>query len=238
MSLRDWLKLVVLILLPINAWLCLFYYQKWLWVRMYFEGERREQLMDALRHQYFRERRWLVKEGHPLLRLPRLTQVLGKYPPLGQGVPVLFLYISWCAEPEVWELAIEEALKTDPSLHIALLHDLPTTFKDSKEIVDTKRLLLARQLWEKFTKQFETERISVLTSRDWWKVWGNMRSGTLAVVCDGRGIIRVVEPYPPLRFSAFWHEEVKDWRPKLRQAVKRALEKFFEKPSGKVGEGR
>jgi hypothetical protein len=232
MSWRDWLKLVVLILLPINAWLCLFYYQKWRWVRMYFEGERREQFMEALRHQYFRERRWLIKEGHPLLRLPPLTQVFGKYPPLGQGVPVLFLYISWCAEPDVWELAVEEALKTDPNLHIALLHDLPTTYKDGREIVDTKRLLLARQLWEKFTKRFETERISVLTSRDWWKVWGNMRSGTLAVVCDGQGIVQVIEPYPPLKFSAFWHEEVKDWRPKLQQAVKRALERFYGKTVG------
>ncbi|MFA0763315.1 MAG: hypothetical protein REDVDVYQ_001495, partial [Candidatus Fervidibacter sp.] len=148
------------------------------------------------------------------------------------GVPVLFLYISWCAEPEVWELAVEEALKTDPNLHIALLHDLPTTYKDGREIVDTKRLLLARQLWEKFTKRFETERISVLTSRDWWKVWGNMRSGTLAVVCDGQGIIRVVEPYPSLWFSAFWHEEVKDWRTKLQQAVKRALERFYGKTVG------
>ncbi|MFA0780031.1 MAG: hypothetical protein RJAPGHWK_001538, partial [Candidatus Fervidibacter sp.] len=28
------------------------------------------------------------------------------------------------------------------------------------------------------------------------------------------------------------------WRTKLQQAVKRALERFFEKPSGKAGEGR
>jgi len=236
MSWRDWLKLVVLILLPINAWLCLFYYQKrWRWVNMYLEGERREQATQTALLNYLRERRgWAIKEGLPL-RFPPIVQVLGKYPPLGQGVPVLFLYISWCAEPEVWELAVEEALKTDPNLHIALLHDLPTTYKDGREIVDTKRLLLARQLWEKFTKRFETERISVLTSRDWWKAWGDMRSGTLAVVFDGQGIVQVIEPYPPLKFSAFWHEEVKDWRTKLRQAVKRALERFFEKPSKRKG---
>ncbi|MFA0781339.1 MAG: hypothetical protein RJAPGHWK_002867, partial [Candidatus Fervidibacter sp.] len=39
----------------------------------------------------------------------------------------------------------------------------------------------------------------------------------------------------PLKFSAFWHEEVKDWRTKLQQAVKRALERFFEKPSKRKG---
>jgi hypothetical protein len=30
----------------------------------------------------------------------------------------------------------------------------------------------------------------------------------------------------------FWHEEVKDWRPKLQQAVKRALEKFYGGATG------
>lgn len=133
------------------------------------------------------------------------------------------------------ELAVEEALRVDPTLHVALLYDLPITYKDNREVIDTERLPLARQLWEKFTKQFRTDRISVLTSRDWWKTWGNMRWGTLAVICDGQGIVRVIEPYPPLKFSAFWHEEVKDWRPKLQQAVKRALEKFYGKPSGAQG---
>ena len=236
MSRRDWLKLVVLILIPINAWLGLIYYQKrWRWVNMYLEGERREQETQTALLNYLRERRgWVIKEGLPL-RFSSTVQLIGKYPPLGRGVPVLFLYISWCAEPEVWEPAVEEAVKTDPTLHIALLHDLPTTFKDGRQIIDTKRFPLARQLWEKFTKRFQTDRISVLVSEGWWKGWGNMRSGTLAVVCDGRGMIRVVEPYPPLRFSAFWHEEVKDWRPKLQQAVKRALEKFYGKPSGAQG---
>ncbi|MFA0771156.1 MAG: hypothetical protein REDVDVYQ_001677, partial [Candidatus Fervidibacter sp.] len=118
---------MVLILIPINAWLCLFYYQKrWRWVRMYLEGVKRDQEIRAKELNYLRERsRWLIREGQPL-RFPPLNQLIGKSPPLGQGVPVLFLYISWCAEPEVWELAVEEALKTDPNLHIALLHDLPT----------------------------------------------------------------------------------------------------------------
>jgi hypothetical protein len=47
--------------------------------------------------------------------------------------------------------------------------------------------------------------------------------------------VRAVEPYPDLKLSPSWEEEVKDWRPKLHQAVKRALEKFFGKPSGKQG---
>jgi len=234
MSKRDWLKLAVLILLPINAWLCVFYYQKrWNWARMYVEGYRRDLEAENMRLNYLRERHgWLIKQGLPL-RFPHIDQITGKFPPIGRGIPVLFLYISWCVEPEVWEPAVEEALQANPNLHIALLYDLPITFKNNKEVVDTKRLSLSKQLWEKFTKQFQTDRISILTSRDWWKAWGDMRSGTLAVVCDGQGIVRVIEPYPPLRFSAFWHEEVSDWRPKLHQAVKRALEKFFGKPSGK-----
>jgi hypothetical protein len=39
----------------------------------------------------------------------------------------------------------------------------------------------------------------------------------------------VIESYPQLKFSSEWHEEVKDWRPKLQQAVKRALERFYGK---------
>jgi len=235
MSRRDWLKLMVLILIPINAWLCVFYYQRWRWGRMYLEGERRDRETRIMELEYFRERHgWLIREGLPL-RFPAIAQVIGKFPPIGRGVPMLFLYISWCAEPEVWELAVEEALRVDPTLHVALLYDLPTTYKDNREVIDTERLPLAKQLWEKFTKQFRTDRISVLTSRDWWKTWGNMRWRTLAVICDGQGIVRVIEPYPPLKFSAFWHEEVKDWRPKLQQAVKRALEKFYGKPSGAQG---
>ncbi|MEZ8218610.1 hypothetical protein B0813_002147 [Candidatus Fervidibacteria bacterium JGI MDM2 SSWTFF-3-K9] len=236
MSKRDWLKLVVLILLPINAWLCLFYYQKrWRWVRMYIEGHQREQETMAMKLEYLRKRQgWLIKEGLPL-RFPHIDQVIGKFPPIGRGIPVLFLYISWCAEPEVWDLAVKEALQVNPTLHVALLHDLPTTYKDNREVIDTKRLPLARQLWEKFTKKFQTDRISVLTSRDWWKAWGNMEIGILAVICDGRGIVRAIEPYPPLGLSAYWHEEVKDWRPKLHQAVKNALEKFYGKPSGTQG---
>ena len=202
---------------------------------MYQEGKRREQMIQAMTWKYLSEKSGcLLKEGKSL-RFHPSVQIIGKYPPLGQGVPVLLLYISWCAEPEVWELAVEEALRVDPTLHVALLYDLPITYKDNREVIDTKRLPLARQLWEKFTKQFRTDRISVLTSRDWWKTWGNMRWGTLAVICDGQGIVRVIEPYPPLKFSAFWHEEVKDWRPKLQQAVKRALEKFYGKPSGAQG---
>jgi len=227
MSRSDWLKLLVLILLPINAWFGVLYYQKWRWSQMYGEWFRREDEVRGMLLKYLGER-WGLREGVPL-RLPPLKQVIGKFPPLGQGVPVLFIYISWCAEPEVWEPAVEEALKYDPSLHIALLHDFPTTSKNAQIVVDTERLPLARKLWERFTEQFKTDRISVLTSLEWGKVWGDMRVGTLAVVCDGRGIIRVIEPYPPLLFSAFWHVEVKDWRPKLRQAVKRALDKFYGK---------
>ncbi|MEZ8218270.1 hypothetical protein B0813_001807 [Candidatus Fervidibacteria bacterium JGI MDM2 SSWTFF-3-K9] len=198
MSRRDWLKLVVLILIPINAWLCVFYYQKrWRWVRMYLEGAKRDQEIQTMQLNYLRERRgWSIREGLPL-RFPAIAQVIGKFPPIGRGVPVLFLYISWCAEPEVWELAVEETLKTDPTLHIALLYDLPTTYKDGKLVIDTKRLPLARQLWEKFTKQFQTDRISVLTSWEWSKVLGAMRSGILAVVCDGGasfGLLSLIRP--------------------------------------------
>ncbi len=232
MSRRDLLKLIVLVLLPINAWIFSFYYPKWRWTQMYQEGKRREQMIQAMTWKYLSEKSgWLLKEGKSL-RFPPSVQIIGKYPPLGQGVPVLLLYISWCAEPEVWDLAVKEALQVDPNLHVALLHDLPITYRDNREVIDTKRLPLARQLWEEFTKQFRTDRISVLISRDWWKAWGNMRWGILAVVCDGQGIVRVIEPYPPLLFHAFWHVEVADWRPKLHQAVKRALEKFYGKPSG------
>lgn len=227
MSRREWLKLLVLILIPVNAWLCLLYYQKWRWVKMYQEGELRDREIEVLRLKYFRERRWLIKEGQRFVKFPPIAQAIGKLPPVGQGVPILFLYISWCAEPEVWELAVEEALKAHPNLHIALLHDLPITFKDNKMLIDTKQLPLARKLWENLTKKFKTDRISVLTSLWWGSALGTMRAGILAIVCDEKGIIQIVEHYPPLRFSAYWKDEVADWRPKLQQAVKKVLDKFF-----------
>jgi hypothetical protein len=92
MSRRDWLKLAVLILLPINAWLCVFYYQKrWNWARMYVEGYRRDLEAENMRLNYLRERHgWLIKQGL-LLRFPHIDQIIGKFPPIGRGIPVLFL---------------------------------------------------------------------------------------------------------------------------------------------------
>ncbi len=53
--------------------------------------------------------------------------------------------------------------------------------------------------------------------------------GILAFLCDGNGIVRAVEPYPPLKISPDWQEQVADWRPKLHQGIKKMLDKFFPK---------
>jgi len=223
MSRRDWIKILVLILLPINAWLFQFYYQRWRWILMYQEGEQRTEEIQNMIYDFFRERFGRsIKEGYPL-RFPIITHVFGKYPPIGQGFPVLFLYIDWCCEVEVWDLAVQEALQADPKLFVVLL------YQDGKE-----KERLAKQMWEELTKQFKTDRLSVLVSPYWGKSWGTMRHGTLAVICDGQGIVRVIEPYPILKYSPFWHEEVADWRPKFQQAVKKVLNKFFRQPKGRT----
>jgi hypothetical protein len=42
-------------------------------------------------------------------------------------------------------------------------------------------------------------------------------------LCDGQGIVRAVEPFPKLKISPHWEEELEDWRPKLHQTVTRKV---------------
>ncbi len=60
-------------------------------------------------------------------------------------------------------------------------------------------------------------------------VFGSYDDGILLVLCDGNGVVRAIEPYPNLKRSPSLKDEVADWRPKLHQAVKKVLDKFFPK---------
>jgi len=126
-------------------------------------------------------------------------------------------------------------LSTFPDLHIVLLYRL-TPIPESKELQE--RFRQEMQLIQNMLKHFSSPRVSAIASERMHYVFGLEIGGILAVICDDKGIVRVVEFYPSLKRTPKWSEEVADWRPKLQQAVKRALERFFEKPSGKAGEGR
>lgn len=220
--------IVILILIPINAWL---------WVLYYLHQQSKEvnplkvyKEEVALRVAIVGEK-WGVREGQRIVYpFPLKTQVtlLGVQPPVGKGVPVLFVNISWITAPEVFDLAIQEALRTSPSLHIVLLsHPVgrpPYTehYRNLKEMLNHFR---------------HNPRISILVG-DWVNRAFGGEFGILAFICDGNGIVKAVEHYPPLKIAGSREQEAADWRPKLHQAVRRALEKFFEEQSGKAGEGR
>jgi hypothetical protein len=227
MTKKDWLKVIVLILVPVNVWLGVLYYLHW-------QKRGRGELVETFRFNtvvrvtHFAEK-WWIKEGQQLVypfpvgNTP--TLFLGVSPPVGQGRPVLFLNICRITSEEVWRPALQEALASSPSLHIVLLFDTRESSGEEFER-DMKRL-------REMLNRFPSHRISAIAG-DWiGTAFGGFLGGVLVFLCDGEGIVRAVEPYPDLKLSPSWEEEVKDWRPKLHQAVKRALEKFFGKPSGK-----
>ncbi len=216
---RDWAKMIVLILLPINAWLLVFLYlnhQK----AKYLEETHGEFLrMNEMVVAKFLREKYSIRIGQQL-RLPLSLPSVGLPPPLGKGYPVCFINISGLILPEVWEPAISEALKVSPYLYVVLLHsvdgDLPTI--------------------KKMFQRINNQRLSAIPiGLGVERTLGHYRGGILLILCDGSGVVRAVEPYPSLKVSPYMEEEVADWRPKLQQAVKRALEKFYGKPSGAQG---
>ncbi len=121
---RDWLKVVVLILLPVNAWLATTVYLRWQKQKFLEECRQRELTGREVVHRFVREKVIGLKEGNRLrYPFPYPAQLLGPPPPVGQGVGVLFLNLSTRADKEIWGPAIKEALKASSLLHIALLHE-------------------------------------------------------------------------------------------------------------------
>lgn len=217
MSRWDWLKVIVLVLLPINAWLGMFYYLRWQRQKAihsihdpkYFSSE------EAIVLHHFQEKLGL-KVGQPFNPLYPYT-FIGSPPPFRQGYPVCFLHIAGLAVPEVWEPAIFEALEASPHLYVVLLHSAEGDLASVRQIV----------------RRFENPRLSALVGNWVPGILGSYREGILLILCDGRGIVRALEPYPPLKVSPSLEEEVADWRPKLQQAVKKVLDKFFPKGKGR-----
>ncbi len=219
---REWLKVIVLILLPINAWLGVFYYLHW---------QRQKALWEVLQPvpqeatvvvRHFQERHDF-KVGRRLpYPFPYPTRLIGNPPSVGQGYPVLFVNISWIAAHEVWEPALTEALNASPYLQVVLLYR-------NEGVVDWKPIT-------EMIQKLNSPRLSVLVGGGWMRsMFGTELNGTLLILCDGQGIIRSIEPYPELKISPYWEEEVKDWRPKLHQAVKKGLDKFFPKRAPQGG---
>jgi len=230
MTKKDWFKVIVLILAPVNAWLCVLYYLHWQKRGRVEPSVAIYRFNTAVRVTHFAEK-WGIKEGQrlvypfPIGNTPSLF--LGVPPPIGQGRPVLFLNISRITSEEVWRPALQEALAFSPPLHIVLLFDTRENSGEEFER-DVKRL-------REMLNRFPSRRISAIAG-DWiGTAFGGFLGGVLAFLCDGEGIVRAVQFYPDLKLSPSWEDEVKDWRPKLHQAVKRALEKFYSKPSGTQG---
>jgi len=227
MSCRDWLKVIVLILLPINAWFWVFYYLHRERSKAWREKEIQAFCETAVVVRHFRQK-FGIKEGERLrYPFPYPVHLIGKQPPVGKGYPVLFINISWIASLEVWQQVIQEALNAFPDLYVVLLYSKP------------KRLLEGWQPIIEIVKAFNSPRLSVIASEDDGTNWmqnffGTELNGLLLLLCDGKGIVRHIEPYPKLKFSPYWHEEVADWRPKLHQAVKKVLDKFFRQPKGRT----
>ncbi len=121
MSRSEWLTLVVLILLPVNAWL---------WVLYYLHQQRKEPNPMEGYGEYvaFRvsitKEKWGIKEVQKLVYpfpVKGQTTLFGVQPPVGRGYPALFINISWITEPEVFKPVVQEALGASPILHIVLL---------------------------------------------------------------------------------------------------------------------
>ncbi len=214
MSVRDSLKVALLVLLPLNTWLGVFLYLHW-----QREAALRQarvishQEATAVRFAYF-QKRFNVLEGQKLqYPWPYPTRLIGVSPPIGKGVPVLFLNIGWMAIPEVWSPIIDELLRSASSLHLVLL------YYQSPYNIET--------MWRKIAHP----RVSILVG-DWIStVFGNELGGMLLIFCDGEGVVRAIESFPVLKHSPSWDEEIKDWRPKLHRAVKKVLNEFFPKQS-------
>ena len=245
MSSKEIVKVVVLVLIPLNTWLLILWHVRKQQRELFLPSIVRHQYNTQVRVSYFQERLGLQpgkKLVYPFPAKGKLTLV-GKPPPVGQGYPVLFINIDWLSYPEIWEPAIKEAFRSSPNLHIVLLHfplgiDFdPRVFKSlpAETIKRIKRdLEYAERGRVKMWKHFRSPRLSILSGQ-WVRTAFGGQFGILAFLCDGDGIVRVVEPYPPLKLSPKWSEEVADWRPKLHQAVKRALEKFYGKLSATQG---
>jgi len=223
---KDWMKVIILILLPINTWAGIFYYLHW---------QRKKALERRLSEEYLREIASLrlgyiseslnIKVGQRLnYPFPYRSVLIGKSPPFGQGSPILFLNISWIAEREIWESIIKDILKISSNLYVVLLYQ-----PDYK--IEKNKIFLNLAPIYKMINHFNHPRLSAIAGEWILTVFGNQFQGTLLILCDGNGIIRAIEPYPPLKTSPYWHEEVADWRPKLHQAVKKVLDSFFRKRS-------
>ncbi len=223
MSGKDWLKLAVLILVPLSAWLFVLYRFKQEQKAVIYPSFVRYESDTQVRINYFREK-WNIKEGQRIIYpfpMRGFVAQLGKPPPVGRGHPVLFLNIGWIVFPEVWDLAIREALQV-PSLHLVLL----CSAGPSPEHWEWRTKQLREML-----KRFPSERVSALIGEQMDYAFGLELGGILCVLCDGAGVVRVIEVYPSLKRNPRWGDEVTDWRPKLHQAVKKVLDEFFPKQS-------
>lgn len=231
MSKKDWIKIVILLLIPINTWLFILYRLQYSKMIIFYPSFEQYEFDSKILINYFREK-WRIKEGERI-QFPFLMKeeifMLGKSPPLEQGVPVLFLNIGWIAYPEVWEPTIHEVLKK-PSLHLVLLYNLRSTSGSDRSQKEIQKEL---NLLEKMLEQFSSPRISAIAGERLSMAFGLEIGGILAILCNGQGIVEAVEFYPPLNRSPRWSDEVADWRPKLHQAVKRVLDKFFPKEQGR-----
>jgi len=225
---KEWLIVIVLILLPINAWLGVFYYLRWqhkIALQRHFSRERmKEEFTPLIAH--FQEN-FNIKEGQRLkYPFPYPTFVYGSsLPPFGRGIPFLFINISWIAEVEIWQPVIQEALNASPYLHVVLLYSLR---EENPEGRDLELKAIGEMI-----KKLHHHRLSALAGHWVRTVFGTDVHGILLVLCDGDGIVRALELYPHLKESPYWKEEVADWRPKLHQAVKKVLDKFFPKGQGR-----
>lgn len=224
MSRQDWFKVVMLVLLPINVWLGVFYYLHW---------KKQKDLWDVLQRQgeemtlvhYFQEKH-RFKVGEKLVFPKYPSKFIGNPPPLGQGYPVLYIRIVNPLMKEVWEPIIKEALNASPYLYVTLIDHSLMYLPHRREVEFDKSIL-------ELVREIKNPRLSVWVGSSWvFNLFGaGYKGGTLLILCDGKGIIRAIEPFPKLKISPYLHEEIKDWKPKLYQTVKKVLNKFFSEHS-------
>jgi len=220
----GWVKVIALISLPINAWLGVFYYLHWQRKKafMFYRSEAYFKEVTALRLRHVHDI-IAIKEGQRLnYPFPYRSVLLGTYPPLNRGSPVLFLNISWIAKHEIWEQIITDILNTSPDLYLVLMYYPETEIKEGRVVLNLSPLY-------ELMRRFNHPRLSAVAGEWVFTLFGNHVQGTLLILCDGNGTIRAIEPYPQLKISPYWEEEVADWRPKLHQAIKKVLDKFFPK---------